>query len=173
MGRAPFYSVTQDEIMSRACIEDPYSLYARLRNEHPIARIGESGVHAVANWELIDEALGREADFSANLTGVLFRGEDGAPSVFDLSAVGGSHVIATADDPDHAVHRKISQPRLEARRIAKMEPLLRAWTREALSPWIAKVAAIAFRSRSESLRSQLQTYWASRKPTSIDFAFGP
>lgn len=138
MGRAPFYSVTQDEIMSRACIEDPYSLYARLRNEHPIARIGESGVHAVANWELVDEALGREADFSANLTGVLFRGEDGDPSVFDLSAVGGSHVIATADDPDHAVHRKISQPRLDARRIAKMEPLLRAWTREALSPWIAQ-----------------------------------
>ena len=138
MKRAPYYSVTHDEIMAQASIEDPYRLYARLREESKIARIGESGVHTVATWDLIDEALGREADFSANLTGVLFRSADGAPGIFDLSAAGGSHVIATADDPDHAIHRRVAQPRLDARRIAKMEPLIRSWTRDALAPWIGQ-----------------------------------
>jgi len=50
----------------------------------PLARIGDSGFHTVANWSLIEEALGREQDFSANLTGVLYRGADGHPDCFAL-----------------------------------------------------------------------------------------
>ena len=94
--RAPAYSETVDEILSPAAIESPQTIYARLRAEAPLARIGESGVHTVASWALVDEVLGREADFSANLTGVLFRNPDGAPDVFPL-ATGGNAVIATAD----------------------------------------------------------------------------
>ena len=112
--RAPAYSRTADEILAPSAIEEPQTIYARLRDEMPIARIGESGVHTVASWALIDEALGREADFSANLTGVLFRGPDGEPSVFPL-ATGGNAVIATADEPHHAIHRATAQPRLDAR----------------------------------------------------------
>ena len=86
--RAPLYSDRDDEILDLDSIEDPQKLYARLRRDSPIARIGDSGVHTVATWDLIDEALGREADFSANLTGVLFRGPGGAPATFDLSGAG-------------------------------------------------------------------------------------
>ena len=91
-------------------IEDPYPFFARLRAERPISRVGETGVHLVASWELIEEALQREADFSANLTGVLVRGEDAQPAIFELPTLG-TNVIATADEPEHAVHRRLAQPR--------------------------------------------------------------
>ncbi|MCR9096136.1 MAG: cytochrome P450 [bacterium] len=137
MKRAPLYSSTADEILSPEAIEEPQKIYARLREQHPLARIGDSGVHAVASWALIDEVLGREDDFSANLTGVLFRGPDGEPAVFPL-ATGGNAVIATADEPHHAVHRATAQPRLDARRTTtpEMEERVRGWTRRALAPWL-------------------------------------
>jgi cytochrome P450 len=67
--RAALYSEVEDELFSAAAIEDPQPLYARLRRECPVSRVGDTGVHLVASWELIDEALERPADFSANLTG--------------------------------------------------------------------------------------------------------
>ncbi len=137
MTRAPCYSEHEDEWLRDTSIAEPHALHARLRERSPIARIGESGVHAITSWALVDEALGREADFSANLTGVLYRGQDGRPAVFPLGDVGGSQVIATADDPAHAVHRGIVRPRLEAVHVAAMEPLIREWTEAALAPFLA------------------------------------
>jgi cytochrome P450 len=130
------YSVESDELFGAEAIEDPQRLYGRLRAEHPIARVGDTGVHLVATWDLIDEALQREADFSANLTGVLVRGEDGRPDIFPLPDSGANHVIATADDPAHRVHRALVQPRLSPERIAALETQLRSWVEEALVPFV-------------------------------------
>lgn len=135
--RAPAYSDQPDEILQPAAIESPQKLYARLRESQPLSRIGESGVHFVATWDLIDEVLGREEDFSANLTGVLFRGHDGEPAAFPLPGTGATDVIATADEPAHSVHRALSQPRLQATRIRCLEDRLRGWTRRAIDPWLA------------------------------------
>lgn len=135
--RAPLCSASPGEILETSVLEDPHPFFARLRREHPISRVGESGVHPVASWALVDEALGREADFSANLTGVLVRGGDGLPASFALPDTGASHVIATADEPRHAVHRGLVQPRLAAPRVAELEERIRGWAREALAPWIA------------------------------------
>ena len=135
--RAPLYSATPDEILQAEAIEAPQRLYARLREKLPLSRIGESGVHFVATWALIDEVLGREDDFSANLTGVLFRGQDGEPAAFELPSTGATDVIATADEPAHSVHRALSQPRLQAARIATLEDRMRSWARRAIAPWLA------------------------------------
>lgn len=134
--RAPAYSTRPDELLLPATRQDPHPLYRRLREQTPIARVGESGVHTVASWAAIDEVLGREEDFSANLTGVLFRNPSGAPDVFPLDA-GGGDVIATADEPAHSIHRRAVQPRLEPRRIPAMEARVRGWAREALDAWQA------------------------------------
>lgn len=139
--RAPAYSQRADEIFAPESIEDPFPLFARLRNDCPVSRIGDTGVHLVATWDLIDEALGREADFSANLTGVLIRGSDGQPDVFELPDSDASRVIATADEPDHAVHRALAQPRLAASRIVELERPIRSWVREAVVPWLAAANA--------------------------------
>lgn len=135
--RAPASGSDPSELFGLEVIEDPHPFFARLRREHPISRVGDTGVHLVATWELIDDALRREADFSANLTGVLVRGDDDQPSIFDLAPIGGSHVIATADEPDHAVHRRLAQPRLAQTQIAPLEEALRHWAREALGPCVA------------------------------------
>ncbi len=134
--RAPPYSQRVDEILTREFIENPHPVFARLRKEAPISRVGETGVHLVATWGLIEEALARESDFSANLTGVLMQGPDGLPTVFPLPVTDAAQVIATADEPEHTVHRALAQPRLAARQVAAMEKPIRAWTKEALEPWI-------------------------------------
>ncbi len=135
--RAPAYSRDPEEIFSARAIDDPYSLYARLRSECPIARIAETGVHLIASRDLIEEALEREEDFSANLTGVLIRGEDGEPTTLDLPQSAATRVIATADEPQHAVHRSVAQPRMSSPRVAALEDPVRAWARTAIAAWVA------------------------------------
>src|SRR6185436_11154866 len=134
--RAPLCCANPAELLDPATIEDPHPFFARMRARHAISRVGDTGVHLVATWDLIEEALAREADFSANLTGVLVRGDDGLPAALELPSTGANQVIATADEPEHAVHRAISQPRLAGARITLLEPQLREWVREALDRWL-------------------------------------
>jgi cytochrome P450 len=135
--RAPLCCADPAELLDPATIEVPHGFFARVRGQHAISRVGDTGVHLVATWDLIEEALAREADFSANLTGVLVRGDDGKPAALELPATGASQVIATADEPSHKVHRALAQPRLARQRIAELEPRLRDWARHALEPWLA------------------------------------
>ena len=94
--RAPLYSSNPNELFEPEAIADPGRLYARLRSETPISRIAETGVHLLATWDLIEEALARESDFSANLTGVLMRTDSGDPTTFDILGLSDDrHVLAT------------------------------------------------------------------------------
>jgi cytochrome P450 len=137
--RAPLYSDDPDEIFAAATLEDPHRLYARLRDATPVARIADTGVHLVTRWALVEEALGREADFSANLTGLLVRGADRHPSLFSLEAVGAAQaVIATADEPAHSVHRGLLQRRLTPARVARMEASVRGWADGAIAPLVQR-----------------------------------
>lgn len=137
--RAPLYSEDPDEIFSVGTIENPQPFHARLRMTMPLARIGDTGGHIVSSWALVEEVLGREADFSANLTGVLMRGVDLHPAIFSLEAIGATQaVIATADEPDHSLHRGLLQARLAPARVARMEPSVRRWVEGAIAPLIAR-----------------------------------
>lgn len=148
--RAPPYSTADDEILSSEAIEHPQRLYARLRAQSPLARIGDFGFHTVANRPLIEEVLGREKDFSANLAGVLYRGDRGQQQCFELPTGNATTVIATADDPEHAVHRSILQLRFLATHIKAMEPQLRQWSDAVLQPLLS-VGAGDFAPASEQL----------------------
>ena len=133
--RAPPYSSDPAELFAAETIEDPYPLFERLRNERPLSRVAETGVHIVASWDLIEAALARERDFSANVTGMLVLGEDGVPSTVDFSRAAATQVIATADEPHHAVHRSVAQPRLAAALIRELEEPVREWSVEAVDEW--------------------------------------
>ena len=137
--------------------------------------IGESGAHLVTTWELIDDALGREADFSANLTGVLVRGDDGLPTPFEIPGGSADQVIATADEPTHRVHRALVQPRLAAKRIALIEPRIRLWTRN--GPWTSGSrpgAAISHPSLRSCPRGPWPSFSGCPKPrTSSASVCGP
>lgn len=125
-------------VLERATIDAPHPFYRALRARGPVHRVGNTGVHLVVRWDAIEQALGREADFSANLTGVLLRGASGEPSVFEIPDTGATDVIATADEPSHAVHRGLLQPHLRDSLVASLEPSIRAWAREALDAFVAR-----------------------------------
>lgn len=103
-------------------IQDPYPLYDRMRAEAPVHRIGDSVFYAVCGWDAVQEAVERVEDFSSNLTATMVFHEDGTVTPFDMGPPGGSmHALATADEPVHALHRKILLPHLSAKRIRIIE----------------------------------------------------
>lgn len=92
-------------------IEDPAPLYAQLRAEAPVWELPGTKTFLVSSAALVAEVVGRTEDFSSNLTSLLFTGDDGRPTVFDMTQLGpGTHVLATADPPVHTAHRKLMQP---------------------------------------------------------------
>lgn len=103
-------------------IQDPYPLYDRMRAEAPVHRIGDSVFYAVCGWDAVLEAVDRVGDFSSNLTATMVFHEDGTVTPFDMGQPGAPmHTLATADDPIHAVHRKILLPHLSAKRVRIIE----------------------------------------------------
>lgn len=103
-------------------IQDPYPLYAQMRAAGSVHRIGDSGFHAVCSWDAVTEAVARTDDFSSNLTGTMIYQPGGAIGVFGMDVVGGpTQVLAIADDPAHAAHRKLLVPHLAAKRIRELE----------------------------------------------------
>jgi cytochrome P450 len=110
------------QFFSAAALQDPYPLYDRMRAEAPVHRIGDSVFYAVYGWDAVLEAVERVEEFSSNLTATMVYHADGTVSPFDMGPPGDpSHALATADDPAHAMHRKILLPHLSAKRIRIIE----------------------------------------------------
>jgi cytochrome P450 len=106
-------------------IQDPYPLYDRLRAEGPVHRVGDSGFYVVCDWASINDAINRPDDFSSNLTGTMMFTADGRVVPFELDGLGGpTQILATADDPAHAAHRKMLVPQLAAKKIQVMKTFI-------------------------------------------------
>jgi cytochrome P450 family 144 len=119
-----FMTVVDDptRFFSAAALQDPYPLYDRMRAEAPVHRIGASEFYAVCGWNAVLEAVERVDDFSSNLTATMVYHDDGAVTPFDMIPAGDpGHALATADDPVHALHRKILLPHLSAKRVQIIE----------------------------------------------------
>jgi cytochrome P450 len=116
------------DFVDPAVIEDPYPFYAALLREAPVYPVPGTELFLVSSWALIHEVLANQADYSANLTGVLIKGADGKPELFDLSAFGGTvDAIANADEPSHSLHRRMVLPQLTARKVGVLEEEVRHW----------------------------------------------
>lgn len=110
------------QFFGNAAIQDPYPLYEQMRSEAPVHRIGESDFYAVCGWDALVEATNRVEDFSSNLTATVVYDHSGAVNPFPMMPLGDpAHALATADDPAHAVHRKVLLPHLSARRVQVIE----------------------------------------------------
>jgi cytochrome P450 len=119
----------QYDLLDPGLIESPYEFYRALVEQAPVYRVPGTPVFLVSRWELIEEVLANQQDYSANLTGVLVKGPGGGPELFDLTRFGGAvDAIANADEPRHSVHRRLVIPQLTARRVAAMEAEVRDWT---------------------------------------------
>lgn len=106
-------------------VQDPYPLYRKMLNTAPVHQIGGSGFYAVCGWDAVNDAIARPEDFSSNLTATMTYQPGGVVGAFEMEGLGGkSHVLATADEPAHAVHRKALLSQLAAKRIRAFEPFV-------------------------------------------------
>ncbi len=130
-------------------MQDPYPLYDRMRAESPVHRIGDSVFYAVCGWEAVHQAVDRVRDFSSNLTATMVFREDGTVIPLDMAPPGAPmHPLATADDPVHAMHRKILLPHLSAKRVRIIEEFAvhtadRLWeetVRDGQIEWMSAIA---------------------------------
>lgn len=113
-----------------AAIQDPYPLYDRMRSAAGVNRIGDSGFYAVCGWDAVIDAVNRVEDFSSNLTATMVYHDDGTVTPYEMGSLGGPmNALATADDPLHAVHRKLLLPHLSARRVRVIEEFAEATAR--------------------------------------------
>ena len=130
-------AIDGSEFFTSDAIQNPYPLYARMRALAPVCAIGDTRAFFVGTHAAVEEAVRRHEEFSANLSGMLVCDEDGKARVVDLSVIGpSSHVIATADEPEHAVHRRLMLPPLKAGRIARLEEPLREFARERVNAFV-------------------------------------
>jgi cytochrome P450 len=131
-------------------LDNPYPLYRRLREQAPVYQVPGTDFFLVSTGELVIDAATRTTDFSSNLTAVLVREPDGSAATFDIDAGGQAvHVLATADDPVHAAHRKLVGPVL-ARRIRTLGGTVdalvdRLWRQEARAGHIDWASGMADR----------------------------
>ena len=106
------------QLFSDTFVQDPYRLYERMLDAGSVHRVGRTGFHAVCSWRGINEVLARPEDFSSNLTATMTYTPETGVSTYPMDEVGGpTQVLATADDPHHASHRKMLVPQLAAKRI--------------------------------------------------------
>ncbi len=129
-------------------IQDPYPLYARMHAGGAVHAIGDSGFHAVSSWDAVNDVIARPEDFSSNLTATMTY-HDGRVGTFVMGELGGEiQALATADDPDHAAHRKLLLPHLAARQINALESFVaetedRLWhdgVRDGTVEWMSAMA---------------------------------
>ena len=110
---------------------DPYPFYERLRREHPVWLVPGLDMALVATHGLIADALRRIDDFSNHLDVLLITGDDGNPTLFRTDEFGeGTTTLATADPPEHTVHRSVVFPELVAKRMEAMRPEIEAFINE-------------------------------------------
>lgn len=130
--------IATHRLLDPAVIENPYPFYRALRNTAPVYQVPGTEVYLVSSWHLIHEVLRNQADYSANLTGILITDAQGQPALFDLTRFGGTvDAIANADEPLHAVHRKLVLPQLNTRKVAAMEMEVRQWVQQGLARLLA------------------------------------
>jgi cytochrome P450 family 144 len=110
------------ELFDVESLQDPYPLYDRLRAAGPVHRIGGSDFYAVSRWDAVVDVVTRVDEFSSNLTATMVYQPDGTITPFTMAPFGDpSHALAVADDPAHAVHRKLLLPHLAAKKIRALE----------------------------------------------------
>ncbi len=102
-------------------IEDPYPFYRQLQRLAPVWQVPGRDVFTVSSYALVADAVARPEDFSSNMRALLYRDDEGLPSRFSFGDAG-VDALATADPPDHALHRDLVFSELVAKRMDALEP---------------------------------------------------
>jgi cytochrome P450 len=137
-------------------LADPRPLYDHLRRHAPVWRIPGQDSYLVSDPDLIRDAVGRTSEFSSNLVSLLYRDDDGCPVSYDMAPLGDPiHVLAVADPPVHAAHRKLLQPHLSPDAVRPLETPIARFADERLEPFVASQEGDAVAALTNPLPAQV------------------
>jgi len=106
---------------SHALHEDPYPIYAELREHHPVYQNPRTGLWAISRYDDVYEALREPALFSSSRIGIAV----GAPPSDRIMPM-----MILMDPPAHDELRNLVNRSFTPRRIAALEPRVRQIARE-------------------------------------------
>ncbi len=122
--------------------EDPYPTYLELRDHHPVFRHPTRGFWAISRYDDVVDVLRRPEAFSSRR---ILDGEPGAdPSSF-------LPMIVILDPPRHDELRALMSRAFTPRRIAELEPRIRAIASELIDAFVEKGACDLFSEFSAPL----------------------
>src|SRR5512139_2131802 len=109
-------------------VREPHAFYAALRREAPLYRLPNGAYYLISRYRDVRDAAMNTETFSSNLVAVLLQGMEHKPELLALEGAGTGSVdaLAIADPPVHARQRKISNQAFSMRRVATLEPAIRA-----------------------------------------------
>lgn len=112
---------------SPAVVQEPHAFYAALRREAPLYRLPSGAYYLMSRYGDVRAAAINTETYSSNLVAVMFAGVE-RPELLALDAAGTGAVdaLAIADPPVHARQRKLSNTAFSVRRVAALEPAVRA-----------------------------------------------
>jgi cytochrome P450 len=133
---------TQAPIPGRMLLDDdiltnPYDFYQRLIRQAPVWHVPGTDIYTVSSHVAVTEACRRTEDFSSNLRYFLYRDQRGLPAR-EPHGWGSSQILATADPPFHALHKKVISPAFSPNRIAQLESQIVERTNHYLSPGLGQ-----------------------------------
>jgi cytochrome P450 len=122
-------------LLDDGVLTDPAAFYDQLIREVPVWQVGDSDVFTANSYAAVTDACRRTEDFSSNLRYFLYRDERGLPGrlLHRMAGAEGANVLATADPPQHARHKKVISPEFSPHRIAALAERVRAMTESRLA----------------------------------------
>ena len=124
-------------LLDPVVIEDPYPFYRRLQAEAPVWRVPGTQVVVVSSFDLVTEATARVEDFSSHMKALLFKNDEGLPEQLSFGNMA-QQTLATADPPDHSLHRGTVFPELVAKRMLALEPGISALAADSVQRALAE-----------------------------------
>ena len=120
-------------------IADPFPFYARARAEAPVFFSDELGYYVVSRYEDIQAIFKDPATFSSENTQTPFKPRPPeVQAVFDEAGVSHASGLSGRQPPDHTRLRGFIKKAFTPRRIAALEPQVRALTVEAIDAFAAR-----------------------------------
>jgi cytochrome P450 len=111
-------------------LDDPYPLYARLRNEAPLYYNEEYDFYAASRYEDCERGLRDAARFISGRGGIL--------ELIKANVEMPPGTLIFEDPPAHDVHRSLLQRVFTPKRVAELEPKIREFCARSLDPLVGR-----------------------------------
>ncbi|MBZ0252267.1 MAG: cytochrome P450, partial [Candidatus Methylomirabilis sp.] len=121
-------------------VECPFAYYAALRDAAPVHKPEGGNWYVVSRYEDVQYVAMHPELFSSTLVAFVMKTSGATQQVLEMpeDAPRPADVLAIVDPPAHSRHRKLVNPAFNVRRVATLEPAVRAAARDLAGRMAAK-----------------------------------